>query len=59
MLNGYKSYLGAGIIALAGVVLFATGQISGTEFSIILGNAMGIAGIKHAISKKAPKPPVT
>lgn len=52
MLEGYKTYIASGLIAVSGLILWVMGQIETAQFTLILGEAFGLAGIKHAITKK-------
>lgn len=48
--NGYKTYIGAAIIALsAGLDVLGYGQYS--QVLMMIGSTLGLVGVRHAIEK--------
>ena len=48
-INGYKTYIVAGVTAIAAIFLFATGSIEQAQMLQLLSVALTGAGLRHAI----------
>ena len=54
-INGYKTYIAAGLLALFAITGAAIGKIDGTEAIQMFLEAAGIAGLRHGFGTPAQK----